>query len=108
VLTAYVSLVAALGDLFILRRTRTAGIRSSAAIARHGPRGAGRTGVSDMERKTDRDQGRPRFCWGADEAAALKAVEQLKWSAPPHYYMFARKLSGWSKADEVQADISDI
>ena len=38
-----------------LRRTRTAGIWSPAAIARHGPRRAGRTGVSDVERKADGD-----------------------------------------------------
>ena len=44
----------------------------------------------------------------ADEAAALKAVEQFKWPSPPHYYMFSRKISGWSKAEEVQTDISDI
>jgi hypothetical protein len=44
----------------------------------------------------------------ADEAAALEAAEQLKWSSPPQYYMFSRKISGWSKADEVKADIADI
>jgi hypothetical protein len=44
----------------------------------------------------------------ADEAAALEGAEQLKWSSPPQYCMFSRKISGWSKAEEVKADIADI
>jgi hypothetical protein len=92
-----------------LRRARTAGIWSSGAIAGHGPRRTGRSRLGNLGRQAGGDPKQAELLLQeADEAAALKAVEQLKWSSPPHYYMFARKISGWSKAEEVQTDISDI
>ena len=110
VLTAYVSLVAALGDLFIpcvARGRREYGHPLQLrAMVRAGL--VGRASATWNGKPTAIAKEAELLLQEADEAAALKAVEQLKWSAPPHYYMFARKLSGWSKADEVQADISDI
>ena len=44
----------------------------------------------------------------ADPAKALHAVQQLDWSNPPRYYMFARRIGRWSRTAEVQEDISDI
>jgi hypothetical protein len=40
----------------------------------------------------------------ADPAVALAAIEQLAWS-DPQYYMFSRKISGWSAATQVAADL---
>ena len=110
VLTAYVSLVAALGDLFIpcvARGRREYGhpVQLRAMVARRPGRSASATWDG---KPTAISKEAEKLFQEADEAAALKAVEQLKWSAPPQYYMFARKISGWSKAEEVQADISDI
>jgi hypothetical protein len=110
VLTAYVSLVAALGDMFIpcvargrreyghplqLRAMIRAGLVGRASATWEGK-------PSAISKEAD------LLLQEADEAAALKAVEQLKWPSPPHYYMFSRKITGWSKAEEVRADISDI
>jgi hypothetical protein len=110
VLTAYVSLVASLGDLFIpcvARGRREYGhpVQLSAMV---------RAGL--VGRASATWEGKPAaipkeaelLLLEADEAAALKAVEQLKWSSPPQYYMFSRKISAWSNAEEVRKDISEI
>ena len=92
-----------------LRRARTAGIRPSRAIARHGARRPGWSRLGDLGRQALADfKEAEKLFLEADEAAALEAAEQLKWSSPPQYYMFSRKISGWSKAEEVKADIADI
>jgi hypothetical protein len=41
----------------------------------------------------------------ADPATSLKAAISFDWSKPPHYYMFARKIAGWSKAADVERDL---
>ena len=110
VLTAYVSLVAALGDLFIpcvARGRREYGHPLQLrAMVRAGL--VGRAAATWTGKPTAIPKEAELLFQEADEAAALLAVEQLKWTAPPQYYMFARKMTGWSKADEVKADISDI
>ena len=110
VLTAYVSLVSALGDLFIpsvARGRREYGhpdqLRAMVRAGLVGRASATWDGKPDpISKEAD------LLFQEADEAAALKAVEQLKWSTAPQYYMFARKISGWSKAEEVKEDISTI
>ena len=110
VLTAYISLVASLGDLFIpcvARGRREYGHPVQLrAMVRAGLVGRGSATWDGKPAAIPKQA--ELLLQEADEAAALKAVEQLKWSSPPHYYMFSRKISGWSKAEEVQTDISDI
>ena len=103
VLTAYVSLVAALGDRF------------SAAVAR------GRMEYAHPEQLAGMVRGgfisRASALWDtspspipaaaeplfleADPAKALHAAAQLDWTNPPRYYMFARKIGSWNPASSV-------
>jgi hypothetical protein len=110
VLTAYVSLVSALGDLFIpsvARGRREYGHPDQLrAMVRAGL--VGRASATWDGKPTAIPKEADLLFQEADEAAALKAAEQLKWSTALHYYMFARKISGWSKAEEVKEDISTI
>lgn len=110
VLTAFVSLVASLGDLFIpcvARGRREYGHPLQLrAMVRAGL--VGRASATWEGKPTAILKEAELLLLEADEAAALKAVELLKWSSPPQYYMFSRKISGWSKAEEVRTDISDI
>ena len=108
VLTAYVSLAAALGDLFIptvARGRREYGhpLQLCAMV---------RAGLVGTESATW--NGTPtaipkeleRLFQEADAAVSLKAAETLDWSFPPRYYMFSRKIEGWSKAADVKQDLS--
>lgn len=110
VLTAFVSLVASLGDLFIpcvARGRREYGHPVQLrAMVRAGL--VGRASATWEGKPAAIPKDAELLLLEADEAAALKAVEQLKWSSPPQYYMFSRKISAWSKTEEVRTDISDI
>jgi hypothetical protein len=109
VLTAFVSLVAALGDRFIptvargrreyghpvqLRAMISAGlVGRESALWDHTP-----TAI-------------PHYCErvleDADPETSLKAITTLDWSNPPRYYMFERKIKGWSKAADVKQDLAE-
>ena len=110
VLTAFVSLVASLGDLFIpcvARGRREYGHPVQLrAMVRAGL--VGRASATWEGKPAAIPKEAELLLLEADEAAALKAVEQFKWSSPPQYYMFSRKISGWSKGEEVRTDISEI
>jgi hypothetical protein len=110
VLTAFVSLVASLGDLFIpcvARGRREYGHPVQLrAMVRAGLVGRGSATWEGKPAAIPKEA--ELLLLEADEAAALKAVEQLKWSSPPQYYMFSRKISAWSKAEQVRTDISEI
>jgi hypothetical protein len=107
VLTAYLALVAALGDMFIptvARGRREYGhpAQLKAMIA---------SGLVD--RKSAVWNGTPMpipanceaVLEDADPATSLKAATSFDWSQPPRYYMFARKIAGWSKSDDVEKDL---
>jgi hypothetical protein len=107
VLTAFVALVAALGDSFIptvARGRREYGhpMQLKAMVA---------SGL--VARKSALWPGTPTAipanCEAAlkeaDPATSLKAVTALDWSKPPLYYMFARKITGWSKSADVEKDL---
>jgi hypothetical protein len=110
VLTAFVSLVASLGDLFIpcvARGRREYGHPLQLrAMVRAGL--VGRASATWEGKPAAIPKEAELLLLDADEAASLKAVEQLKWSSPPQYYMFSRKIAAWSKAEDVRTDISDI
>ncbi len=107
VLTAFVALVASLGDLFIptvARGRREYGhpAQLKAMIA---------SGLVD--RKSAVWDGTPAaipvdceaVLQEADPATSLKAATTFDWSKPPRYYMFTRKIAGWSKSADVERDL---
>jgi hypothetical protein len=108
VLTAYVSLAAALGDLFIptvARGRREYGHPAQlCAMVRAGLVGA--ESATWNGTPTAIPKKLETLFQEADAAASLKAATSLDWSSPPRYYMFARKIAGWSKAADVKQDLS--
>lgn len=107
VLTGFVSIVSELGDLFIptvargrreyghpeqLREMVRAGLTSSTSALWPG-----------LPTAIPVDQEAPLK--EAHALTCLKVAEQLKWADPPVYYMFTRKITGWSKATDVKKDL---
>jgi hypothetical protein len=107
VLTAFVALVAALGDSFIptvARGRREYGhpkqlraMVASGLVDRASAVWPGMPTVIPPNSETVFKE--------ADPATSLKAATSLDWSEPPRYYMFARKITGWSKSTEVEKDL---
>jgi len=107
VLTAYVTLTAALGDRFpavVARGRRDYGHPMQlCAMVRAGF-------VSEASATLDITP-RPllpaadSLLLEAEPIKSLLAVEMLDWTKAPSYYMFARRLSSWSKAKEVKNDL---
>ena len=107
VLTAYVSLVAALGDRFaatVARGRRDYGHPTQLAAMVHagfvGPEAAA-WDVTPVAIPAAAE----KLLLEADPARSLEAAEQLDWSKGPRYFMFARKLNSWSPAKAVKADL---
>jgi hypothetical protein len=107
-LTAYVSLVAALGDLFVptvARGRRDYGHPVQLrAMVRAGLVGE-KSAIWDVTPKAVPEKA-DMLLQQADEAAGLKAAESLNWSSAPQYYMFSRKIASWSKAADVKKDLA--
>ena len=107
VLTAFVALAAALGDRFIATVAR--GRREYGHPAQLKEMVA--SGLVD--RKSALWEGTPMaipsnleaVLEDADPATSLKAAKSFDWSKPPRYYMFARKIAGWSKSADVARDL---
>jgi hypothetical protein len=107
VLTAYVSLVAALGDLFIptvARGRRTYGhpqqlcaMVRAGLVAEESALWNGQPTAVPANLET--------LLEAAEPGISLRAARDLDWSNPPRYYMFARKIAAWSKAAEVAHDL---
>jgi hypothetical protein len=109
VLTAFVALVAALGDLFIptvargrkeyghpaqLRAMIRAGlVDRTSAVWEGTPTAIPSNGEALLEE--------------ADPATSLKAAAAFDWSHPPCYHMFPRKIAGWNTAADVKRNLSD-
>jgi hypothetical protein len=106
-LTAYVTLTAALGDRFaamVARGRRDYGHpKQLCAMVRSGF-------VSEASATLDIAP-RPlppaaeSLLLEAEPSKSLLAIEMLDWTNAPGYYMFARKLSSWSKAKDVKNDL---
>jgi hypothetical protein len=110
VLTAFVSLVAAVGDLL------------PAAVARgrrdygHPVQLCGAVSAGFISEESAVWAGEPhplpsaaeRLLLESEPAMALLAAEQLDWSKPPRYYMFARRIKSWSPAKQVKADLKNF
>jgi hypothetical protein len=108
VLTAFVALTGALGDLFIpavARGRREYGhplqLRAMVASGLVGRKSAVWPGTPSAI---------PSNCEAlledADPASSFKAATSFDWSNAPRYYMFARKIEGWSKSADVTRDLS--
>jgi hypothetical protein len=104
VLTAFVALVAALGDLFIPTVAR--GRKEYGHPEQL--RAMIRTGLVD--RKSALWDGTPtaissnaeKILEEADPATSLKAATSFDWSNPPRYHMFTRKIAGWNTPADVK------
>ena len=106
-LTAFVSLIAALGDHFLptvargrrdyghpvqLRAMVQAGlIGRQAALWKGTPNPIPRSSELMLEE--------------ADPITSLKAISSLDWTKPPRYYMFERRIASWSKVADVKKDL---
>jgi hypothetical protein len=107
VLTAFISLIAALGDRFIPTVAR--GRREYGHPVQL--REMIRAGLTDA--KSALWDGMPTaipvnceaVLEDADPATSLKAASSFDWSNGPRYYMFTRKIAGWSKASDVEHDL---
>ena len=108
VLTAFISMVAALGDYFaptVARGRREYGhpaqLRAmvrAGLIAEKAAVWTGTPAAIAAEHEAVFEE--------ADPATSLDTASALDWSNPPRYHMFARKIAGWSKAAEVERDLS--
>lgn len=110
VLTAFVALVAALGDAFIptvARGRREYGhpvqLRGMIASGLVGSKSALWPGTP-----TAIPNHCERVLEDADPETSLKAISTLDWSKPPRYYMFERKIKGWSKVADVEKDLAKV
>jgi hypothetical protein len=107
-LTAFVSLTSALGDLFIPTVARgrreyghPAQLRAMVQAGLIGHNSAVWNGTpTPIPTNCD------RVFEEADPAASLKAATSFDWSNGPRYYMFARKIAGWNTATDVAHDLA--
>jgi hypothetical protein len=110
VLTAYVSLVSALGDRFapaVARGRRDYGHpRQLRAMVKAGFIGK-QSALWDTQPAAI-PPAAEKLLLEAEPARSLAAAAQLDWSAPPRYYMFQRRIQHWSPADKVKEDLKDV
>jgi len=107
VLRAYVSLVAALGDLFpptVARGRRDYSHPTQlCAFVRAGF--TSRESATWDTKPVAIPAAAEDLLLEARPADALAAVKQLSWADPPRYYMFSRRISRWSAASAVRQDL---
>jgi hypothetical protein len=109
VLTAYVSLVAALGDRFaptVARGRREYGHPDQLQALVTAGFTTAKSALWDTT-PVPIPPGAEALLLESDPPHALEAVKGLDWSNCPRYYMFDRRIHGWSARDQVQADLSD-
>jgi hypothetical protein len=110
VLSAYVALVAALGDRFVpavVRGRRDYGhpqqLRAMVIAGLVGQEAA----LWDTTPVVI-PASAERLLLEAEPAKALEAVGQLAWDNPPRYYMFSRRIASWSATAAVREDFRGI
>jgi hypothetical protein len=107
VLTAYVSLVAALGDQFaaaVMRGRRDyAHPKQLCAMVHFGFVGE-KSAVNELT-PTAIPAAQESLFLEAEPEKALAAVEKFDWAKPPKYFMFARRIKSWSSAKAVKDDL---
>lgn len=105
--TAYISLVAALGDRFcatVARGRRDYGHPQQLSAMVY----AGFVGAASATWETKPSAipaaSEPLFL-EADPERALSAAEKLDWDKGPKYFMFERRIASWSSSEMVKADL---
>lgn len=110
VLTAYITLAAALGDRFsatVARGRREYGHPTQLAILTL-------TGFTTSTAATWDTTPLPipakveHLLQESRPSSALRAVAKLNWSNPPRYYMFERAIKKWSHATDVHLDLQRV
>jgi len=108
VLTAYISLVAALGGRFVAavaRGRRDYGHPEQLCAMVHAGLLLDEEAVWDVKPMAIP----PNLEAGllaADPGRALQACELLDWADPPRYYMFQRRIDRWSPSNDVQRNLA--
>jgi hypothetical protein len=109
-LTAYVSLVAALGDRFVAsvaRGRREYGHPQQLCALVHAGFVGNAAATWEATPVPIPAALEPLFLQ-ADPAQSLAAVEQLDWTKPPKYFMFSRRIKSWSAAKAVRTDLKQF
>lgn len=107
-LTAFISLAAALGDRFIptvARGRREYGHPKQVAASVHAGLTANASALWDTKPLAIPAAAAPAL-QESDPRRTLGAVESFPWKEPlPQYFMFERKIAGWSTATQVATDL---
>ncbi|MBI5368962.1 MAG: hypothetical protein HZA54_18140 [Planctomycetes bacterium] len=107
VLTAYVSLVSAVGDLFVAtvaRGRREYGHSEQLCAMRKAGLVADASMLADLKPLALPDQ-QAALVSQAEPAKGLEAVEHLAWPRGTQYYMFPRKIGSFSRLEDVKRDL---
>ena len=107
VLEAYVSLTAALSDVFaavVARGRRVYGHPVQLAAMVKAGFVAEKSALADINPLGMSPEVEALFN-RAEPAAALEAASKLEWGTEPRYYMFARRIGSWSKTADVRSDL---
>ncbi len=110
VMSAYISLVAALGDKFapmVLRGRRDYGHPKQLCAMVKAGFIAEISATTELTPTAIPAAMESHFLEGNPEHA-FAAVEKLDWSNPLRYYMFARKIASWSTAKNVEEDLKQF
>ena len=105
--TAYVSLVAVLGDRFcatVARGRRDYGHPEQLCALVHAGFVAAASATWETTPTAIPATIEPAFL-EADPGRALAAAEQLDWAKEPKYFMFERRIKSWSRSEMVKADL---
>lgn len=110
VLTAYVTLAAALGDRFVPTVAR--GRREYG----HPVQLAAMVWAGLTSEKSALWESQPtaipaeveRLLLRGEPASALEAIERLDWSSPPRYYMFQRRIQQWNPVGDVRKALAAL
>jgi hypothetical protein len=108
--TAYVTLVAALGDKFcatVARGRRDYGHPQQLCALVHAGFVGKDSATWDVAPVAIPAAVEPLFL-EADPEHSLAAAEQLDWANPPKYFMFGRRIKSWSPAKMVRADLKNF
>jgi hypothetical protein len=107
VLTAYVSLVAALGDRFaaVVMRGRRDYAHPTQLCAMVHFGFIGEKSAVDELTPTAIPAAQEALFLDAEPARALAAIEKFDWAQPPKYFMYARRIKSWSSAKAVKDDL---
>jgi hypothetical protein len=110
VLTAYVSLVAALGDRFpaaVARGRRDYGHPWQLCAMVQAGFVSEQAATWETKPAVIPAADEVRLC-AADPGVAVEVCEKLDWSGGPRYYMFKRRVERWSETEAVRRDLQEF